>query len=78
MWGRPAVHEYWYSAKHVWRGRSAIAWQGWTIDVGIAVLFIVAGPWFRSPRHPVLQLSVFFGVLFLRAAIARWKGEPDE
>ena len=69
---------YWYSVKRFrLGGRTALTWQAWAIDLGIVALFFVAGPWFRSSQRPVLQLSVFFGILLARAAIAHWKGEPD-
>ena len=68
---------YWYTAKRFGVGwRTALTWQGWAIDLGILALFIVAGSWFRSLDHPSLQLTVLFGVLLVRAAVAHWKGEP--
>jgi hypothetical protein len=69
---------YWYTAKRFGLGwRRALTWEAWAIDLGILALFIAAGPWFRATQRPFLALSLFFGPLLGRAAVARWKGEPD-
>lgn len=69
---------YWYTAKLFGLGwRRALTWEGWAIDLGILVWFVAAAAWFRTTQHAFLALTLFFGPLAARAAIAHWKGEPD-
>jgi hypothetical protein len=69
---------YWYSPRNVLGYRSAIAWEGWAIDLGIFVMFVSLGPWARTTQHAYLALSLVAGPLLIRDIVARWKGEPNE
>ena len=68
---------YWYTAKRFGIGwRTALTWEGWTIDLALFALFVAAAPWFRSMQRPFLALTLLFGPLLARAAVAHFKGEP--
>ena len=70
---------YWYTTKRLGLGwRSPLIWQGWAIDSAIFVFFVAGASWFRTIQRVFLALSLAFGTLLLRAAIAHWKGEPAD
>jgi hypothetical protein len=55
-----------------------VSWEGWAIDLGIVAVLLGGGPWVRTTQHIFLALSFVFVPLLLRAAVAHWKGEPDD
>jgi hypothetical protein len=71
---------YWYSSPRyrLWPYRRPLTWEGWLVDVGLAVIGVCVSPLLRADsHHPMTGLGLVFGLLVIYMAIKRWKGEPQ-
>ncbi len=75
---RAAEPRYWWAARtHSWPlYRHPLTWEGWLVDIALAVSFGGIGMFVNDRVHPLLFFGFLFGILALYWAIVHSKGEP--